>query len=120
MKKYVLVLGLVGLSIQAIAAGKDFRLTKGLAYQIADSQLRNEGWQSRRMHVKNEYTYVGIETTLRDHGVQGIESCAGDRPVCIIHYAKRNKCLRVITWGEEFEELKIDSWSRECPPKDAL
>lgn len=120
MKEYLLMLCLVGISIQTMAAGKDFRLAKRLSFQLADSQLRKDGWLPRRLHVENEYTYVGIENTLRDHGVKGIENCAVDRPVCIIHYAKRNQCLRVITWGEEFEELKIDSWTRECPPNDAL
>jgi hypothetical protein len=72
------------------------------------------------MHAKNEYTYIGIENTMLRHSVKGIESCAVDRPVCILHYKKGKLCLRVFTWGEEFKDLKVDTWDRKCPSKDAL
>jgi len=95
-------------------------LKKGMTYQKADLKLRRSGWSSRTMHAKHEYTYIGIENTMLGHGVKGIEGCAGDRPVCVLHYAKGNLCLRLITWGEEFADLKVDNWDRVRPPKDAL
>lgn len=120
MKKYFLILCVRSLSTNALAADKEIPLKKGMPYQTAAGELRRSGWSPRTMHAKSEYTYIGIENTMLSHGVKGIESCAGDRPVCIIRYTKGNMCLRVITLGEEFKDLKIDTWDRECPPKDAL
>jgi len=62
------------------------------------------------MHVLNEHNYISIESEMLSHGVGGIEGCAVDRPVCILHFKKGNACLRVFTWGEEFKELKVDAW----------
>ena len=118
MKKYLLVLAFVGLPVYAVAGDKGIPLRKGMRYQTADIELRRSGWYARTMHEKDKYTYVGIENTMRGHGVQGIESCAVDRPVCIIHYVKGNMCLRLVTWGEEFKNIKIDSWSSECPANE--
>jgi hypothetical protein len=120
MKKHFLILCVLILSTNALAADKEIPLKEGMPYQTAAGKLRRSGWLARTMHAKSEYTYIGIENTMLSHGVKGIESCAVDRPVCIIHYTRGNKCLRVVTWGEEFKDLKIDTWDRECPPKDAL
>jgi len=120
MKKYLLILPLLSLFTSTLAGEQEISLKKGMFYTAAMKELRRSGWSPRKMHVKNEYTFIGIENTLRTHGVNGIESCAVDRPVCILHYVKSNMCLRVFTWGEEFKELRIDSWDRECPPADAL
>lgn len=120
MKKCCLILCVFSLAANAFAGTHTIPLKKGMSYQTATAELRREGWSARTMHVKSEYTYIGIENTLLSHGVKGIESCAVDKPVCILHYIKRNMCLRIITWGEEFKELKVHSWDRECPTKDAL
>jgi len=120
IKKFLALICLVMLPAYLLAAGADFRLPKGMSFQKADSELRNDGWHPRAMHTKIAYEFVGIENELRDHGVHGIEACAGDRQLCVIHYAKKNKCLRLITRGEFFEELKIETWSRECPSNDVL
>jgi len=120
MKKYFLILFVLSLSTNALAVQKDLLLKKGMSYKTANSELRRSGWSARIMHAKNEYTYIGIENTMLSQGVKGIESCAGDRPVCILHYVKRNMCLRVITWGEDLADLKVDTWDRACPSKDAL
>lgn len=120
MKNHFLILCVLSLSTNAFAADNEIPLKEGMSYQAAVEKLRRSGWLARTMHAKSEYTYIGIENTMLRHGVKGIESCAVDRPVCIIHYTRRNKCLRVVTWGEEFKDLKIDTWDRECPPKDAL
>ena len=120
MKKYCLILCIFSLAANTFASTQAIPLKKGMSYQIATAELRREGWSARTMHVKSEFTFIGIENTLLIHGVKGIESCAVDRPVCILHYTKRNRCLRIITWGEEFNELKVDNWDRQCPTKDAL
>jgi hypothetical protein len=120
MGKYLLILCSLSLCTNALAANREIPLKEGMSYETAASELRRSGWTARTMHAKSEYTYIGIENTMLSHGVKGIESCAVDRPVCLIHYTKGDKCLRVVTWGEEFKNLKIDTWDHECPPKDAL
>jgi hypothetical protein len=120
MKKYFLILCVLSLSTNALAVNKEIPLKKGMSYPTANSELRRSGWSARTMHATNEYMHIGIENTMLSHGVKGIESCAVDRPVCILPYTKGNMCLRVITWGEEFKDLRVDTWDRECPPKDAL
>jgi hypothetical protein len=120
MKKYVLILPFLGLFTNVLAGDREMYLKKGMPYQAAKRELRRGGWSPRKMHTKDDYAYVGIENTMRAYGVSGIESCALDRPICILHYVKSNMCLRVFTWGEEFKDLKIDSWDRACPPADAL
>lgn len=102
------------------AQGSVVPLTEGMGFQKARTSLHKAGWHTRTMHVKNQYTYIGTENTMRNHGVRGIESCAIDRPVCIINYKKGNACLRIFTLGEEFKDLRVDSWSLDCPSKDAL
>lgn len=119
MKEYCLILCVFSLATNAFAGTQAIPLKKDMSYQTAAAELRREGWCARTMHVESEYKYIGIENTLLNQGVKGIERCAVDRPVCILHYTKLNMCLRIITWGEEFKELKVDSWDRECPPKDA-
>jgi hypothetical protein len=120
MNKTILAFCLVTLSIHHIAEGKDFLLKKGMSFRTADTELRHDGWLPRPMYTKNAHDYHSTDKALVEYGVKGIEICAVDRPVCVIHYAKKNKCLRLITWGEEYDELKIEAWSHECPSKDVL
>jgi hypothetical protein len=120
MKKYSLILLCFGLSAYAMATPEEIPVKNGMSFKQANAELRRSGWHVRAVHTKDGYEYSGTETTMKDHGVKGVESCAMDRPVCIVHYAKRNMCLRIITWGEEFKGLTIDNWDRECPSADVL
>lgn len=81
-----------------------------MSFQMADASLRRNGWHQRKVHTRDGYEYTGDERGIKESGVEGVESCAMDKPVFIVHYAKKNKCLRIITWGKQFKNLEIDSW----------
>lgn len=116
----LLVLCFCLLSTSAMGTNNNVPLKKGMSYQKAVSELRHSGWAARKIHMKNEYTYEGTENTMRSHGVKGIENCAMDKPICILNYVKGTMCLRVFTWGEEFKDLRVDSWNFDCPPKESM
>lgn len=118
-QRYALAILFLSLTANALAAPAPASLKKGMAFQAADHQLRRSGWLPQAMHVKQKYRYTAIEKTLLGHGIQGLEGCAVDRPVCIVHYARGKTCLRVLTWGEHFAGLKLDYWDSQCPPDDA-
>jgi hypothetical protein len=103
-----------------MATPDEIPIKKGMSFHKADAELRRSGWHERAVHTKDRYEYSGTEKAMKDHGVKGVEGCAMDQPVCIVHYVERNTCLRVITWGEEFKGLKIDNWDHECPSQDIL
>ena len=119
-EKYILIPVFLGLATNTFAASEVALIKKGMSYQTADASLRPSGWHQRAVHTRDGYQYIGSEKTIKEHGVKGLESCAMDKPVCIVHYAKNNNCLRVITWGEQFKDLKIDSRVQDCPAQDAL
>lgn len=120
MKKYILIPVFLGLVTNTFAASEVVPIKKGMSYQMADASLRRSGWHQRTVHTRDGYEYIGSEKAIKENGVEGLESCAMDRPVCIVHYAKNSKCLRIITWGEQFKDLKIDSWDQDCPAQDTL
>lgn len=120
MKKYILIPVFLGLATNTFAASEVVPIKKGMSYQMADASLRRSGWHQRIVHARDGYEYIGSEKTIKELGVEGLESCAMDKPVCIVHYAKNNKCLRIITWGEQFKDLKINSWDQDCPAQDTL
>lgn len=120
MKHHALALLVVSMATNVPAAPAPARLKKGMAFQTADSELRRSGWLPQAMHVKNTYSYTGIEKTLLRRGVNGLEGCAVDRPVCIVHYEKGKACMRVLTWGEQVNGLSVDYWDKQCPPESAL
>jgi hypothetical protein len=64
MKKCFLIPFVLSLSTNALAVQKDIAVKKGMAYKTANNELRRSGWSARRIHAKNEYTYIGIENTM--------------------------------------------------------
>jgi hypothetical protein len=124
MKISVLPLILITLACYSDAIARDAKnvpLKNGMQFSLARKTLIRHGWTPRSMHLKNEYNYIGTENVLIKQGVKGIESCSVDSlNYCIINYVSHDSCLRVITTGENLKHLKVNSWSAECPPEDAL
>jgi len=120
MKKSTLPGLFLVLAASALAAPAPVLLKKGMAFQSAKRELHRGGWAPQAMHVKDQYSYTDAEKALLDNGVKGIEGCAVDRPVCIVHYTKGKACLRVIIWGEQYKDLEISYWDSQCPPEEAL
>jgi hypothetical protein len=86
MKKYILISVFLGLIANTFAASERIPLKKGMNYQVADTSLRRSGWHQRAVHTRDGYEYIGTERIIKEHGVKGVESCAMDKPVCIVHY----------------------------------
>lgn len=124
MKRFALPLILITLACYSDVIAKDTKnipLKNGMQFSLARKSLTRQGWVPRSMHLKNEYSYIGTENVLISQGVKGIESCSVDSlSYCIINYVSHENCLRVITTGENLKHLKVNSWSAECPPEDAL
>lgn len=57
----------------------------------------------------------GIDGTLIDAQIMEVESCAMDKAICIFNYKKADKCLRLFTQGEEIIDMRVISWTYDCP-----
>ncbi|MCC8402414.1 hypothetical protein LJ655_11000 [Paraburkholderia sp. MMS20-SJTN17] len=79
----------------------------------ARNLLIHKGWYPVQSTMPGEH--IGIENILVRDGIKEVESCAIDRPSCIFNYSKNNKCLRLVTFGENVPTMKIIDISNSCP-----
>jgi phage tail sheath gpL-like len=81
----------------------------------AKSKLVKQGWKPTLMHSNDGYEYSGVEKELATRNFFELDSCSFDSPRCILYYAKKGTCLRVDTIGEQFNDMTVTRWTRECP-----
>jgi len=81
----------------------------------AKSKLVNQGWKPTRMHTSDGYEYSGVEKELAAYKFFELDTCSFDTSRCILYYAKKGICLRVDTIGEQFNDMTVTRWTRECP-----
>jgi len=94
------------------------QLKKGMTLSAARSLLTHKGWQAVNVNQGENYEYVGIENLLIKANIKEVESCAIDKAVCIFNYKKGNKCLRLFTHGEVVNDMRVISWTCDCPDGD--
>ncbi|MFJ2319404.1 hypothetical protein [Pseudomonas sp. NPDC087817] len=80
----------------------------------ARSKLVKQGWKPTRMHTNDGYEYSGAEKELAAHKFFELDTCSFDSSRCILYYAKTGTCLRVDTIGEQFDDMTVTRWTREC------
>jgi hypothetical protein len=90
-------------------------LKKGQGFLKARKALQEHGWKPVDVHASDGYEFIGVERILRDSKIYEVDSCAIDKALCIFSYKKNGKCLRLLTHGEELTDMKVDSWSNDCP-----
>ncbi|ALV07121.1 hypothetical protein [Roseateles depolymerans] len=90
-------------------------LKKDAGFIQTRAQLLKEGWQPVTTQVGDEGGPIGTEASLIAAGIVEVESCAVDRPLCILNYRRHQRCLRLITSGEELPTMTVDSWTHRCP-----
>jgi hypothetical protein len=100
------------------ATGCAEQLKKGMTLSVARSLLIHQGWRTVNVHAGEKYEYIGIESLLINANIKEVESCAIDKAVCIFNYKKGNKCLRLFTHGEEVNDMRVISWTCDCPDGD--
>jgi phage tail sheath gpL-like len=81
----------------------------------AKSKLVKQGWKPTRMHTSDGYEYSGVEKELATRSFFELDTCSFDSSRCILYYAKKGICLRVDTIGEQFNDITVTRWTRECP-----
>lgn len=113
--RLLVVAALSVLSMLALPGAQAGTLKKGAPFMQTRAQLLKEGWRPVNVHAGEDYPYMGTESALIQAKVVEVESCAVDRPLCILHYQRDKRCLRVITAGEEVPAMTIDSWTYRCP-----
>jgi hypothetical protein len=79
------------------------------------SKLLKQGWKPTRMHTNDGYEYSGVEKELATRKFFELDTCSFDSSRCILYYAKKGTCLRVDTIGEQFNDMTVTRWTRECP-----
>src|SRR5476651_623356 len=86
-------------------------LEEGMHLIAARKLLISKGWRP----IKTNPVYGGTEKILINAHIKEVESCAMDTPLCIFNYKKDDKCLRLYTEGEEIKDMRVTSWSDDCP-----
>jgi hypothetical protein len=81
----------------------------------ARAKLVKQGWKPTRMHTTDGYEYSGVEKELIARKFFELDTCSFDSSRCILYYAKKGTCLRVDTIGEQFNDMTVTRWTRECP-----
>ncbi|GLH39108.1 hypothetical protein [Pseudomonas moraviensis] len=81
----------------------------------AKSELVKQGWKPTRMHTTDGYEYSGVEKELATRNYFELDTCSFDSSRCILYYSKKGACLRVDTIGEQFDDMTVTRWTRECP-----
>ncbi|MGU9850040.1 hypothetical protein ACU680_04515 [Pseudomonas koreensis] len=87
----------------------------GERLMAARAKLIKQDWKPTRMHTTDGYEYSGVEKELAAHKFFELDTCSFDSSRCILHYAKKGTCLRVDTLGEQFNDMTVTRWTRECP-----
>lgn len=120
MKASILVLSAlycIGISVafadssEAPSAG----IIVGERLVAAKAKLIKQGWKPTRMHTTDGYEYSSVEKELVTRKFFELDTCSFDSSRCILYYAKKGTCLRVDTIGEQFNDMTVTRWTRECP-----
>ena len=106
---------LAALTLLTGACAQAEPLKKGALFTQSRAQLLKEGWRPVNVHAGEDYEYIGTESVLIKAKIREVDSCAMDRALCIFHYQKAKRCLRVMTSGEELATMTIESWDPTCP-----
>lgn len=93
-------------------------LKPGMPFQQARRLLLKEGWRPHRLAAQAGQVFIGTETQLAKAGIRELESCAVDRPLCLMHYRRGQQCLSLVTRGEVWPALAVDSWQFQCPVEE--
>ncbi|WP_295748375.1 hypothetical protein [Undibacterium sp.] len=112
-RRYLVLLLLI--FIPLISQSKTMEIENGMSLEKARKLLIKDKWRPVNVHVRDQYEYFGVEKELVERKIYEVEGCAMDKPLCIFHYKKADKCLRVITYGEQIKDMKIDHWTNACP-----
>jgi hypothetical protein len=89
----------------------------GTSFLTTRNMLISEGWQPLNVHEGKKFSPMGIERQLIKAHIQEVDSCAVDMPLCLFHYKKADKCLRLVTQGETLQDLSVYNFTYECPDK---
>ncbi|WP_247269130.1 MULTISPECIES: hypothetical protein [Pseudomonas] len=81
----------------------------------AKAKLVKQGWKPTPMHTTDGYEYSGVEKELAARKFFELATCSFDSSRCILYYSKKAACLRVDTLGEQFNDMTVTRWTRECP-----
>lgn len=81
----------------------------------ARAKLIKQDWKPTRMHTTDGYEYSGVEKELAARKLFELATCSFDSSRCILYYSKKAACLRVDTIGEQFNDMTVTRWTRECP-----
>lgn len=86
----------------------------GAPFLKARAGIIKSGWRPVRRQAAEEE--MGTETLhVRKH-FHEVEACSMDLgSLCIFHYSKGAKCLRVHTVGESTGTKRVTSWDNSCP-----
>lgn len=91
-------------------------LQKGANFLQARKQLLKDGWRLVKGHAADEDGEpIGVESALLRAGISEVDGCAMDRALCIFHYRKAERCLRVVTSGEEVATMRVEQSDARCP-----
>ncbi|MBB5505044.1 hypothetical protein HDG35_001279 [Paraburkholderia sp. JPY681] len=88
------------------------RVKVAMNFLNARKLLIQKGWHPVQSKTPGEH--IGVENILIRNGIKEVESCAIDRPICIFNYAKKGKCLRLVTTGERVPTMQITDISSSC------
>lgn len=83
-------------------------IEKGMPFLDARKLLLKDHW------IPADHEEIGVENDLGRMNINEVESCAMGQAFCIFNYKKNNKCLKLISKGEEVKDMKVYSWSGEC------
>ena len=86
-----------------------------MSFLDARSALQRDNWKPVDVHTKDGYEFIGVEKKLKDQNIDEVESCAMDAALCIFNYRRNERCLRLMTHGEEINDMRVRSWSYRCP-----
>lgn len=81
----------------------------------ARKNMLNQHWAPVDVHLNDNYAFIGVEKKLRHQRFIEVESCAMDQALCIFNYKKNGQCIRLITNGENISQMRVTSWSQNCP-----
>jgi hypothetical protein len=91
------------------------RIVVGERLAAAKSKLVKQEWKPTRMHTTDGYEYSGVEKEMATRNYFELDTCSFDSSRCILYYSKKGSCLRVDTIGEQFNDMTVTRWTRECP-----
>ncbi|PKA68802.1 hypothetical protein ATI02_1600 [Pseudomonas baetica] len=90
-------------------------IVAGERLAAAKAKLVKQGWKPTRMHSSDGYEYSGVEKELATREFFELDTCSFDSSRCVLYYAKTGTCLRVDIIGEQFNDMRVTRWTRECP-----